>query len=169
MTHATGWSRRHLERVGFEGWVPWSACPVALESIPTAAGGVYVVFSTAVAAPIFLDRSTAGTFREETTVPRSTLEANWVPEAVVLYIGSADAGRLRKRLREYVRFGRGHRAKHFGGRLVWQLDGADKLLVAWRELSADEDPEAEKRRMLADFRSAYGKPPFANDPQLLGR
>lgn len=146
-----------------------SACPAALESIPTAAAGVFVVFRSATTEPVFLERSSAGAYTQEATVPRSTLTANWVPGASVLYIDQAEAGRLRKRLREFVRFGRGHRARHFGGRLIWQLDGAEKLLLAWRELDSDEDSQAEKRRLVADFRTAYGRPPFANGPHLLGR
>lgn len=57
----------------------------------------------------------------------------------VVYIGKAgkQGGRatLRSRLRAYLRQGRGHRAGHWGGRMVW---------------------------LIADFVACFGQRPFAN-------
>ncbi len=68
------------------------------------------------------------TFRGDPSVPRDALDANWVPEAKVVYIGKAKHGRLRERLSEFVSFGRGGKHRHWGGRLIWQLDLAEEVL-----------------------------------------
>jgi hypothetical protein len=49
---------------------------------------------------------------------------------------------------------------HQGGRFIWQLEGADTLLVGWRPTS-DEDPGLVEAPMLAEFRDAYRMLPFA--------
>jgi hypothetical protein len=164
------WTPKRLAADGFVGWVRWSACPDALAAIPKTAGGVYVIVRTEPdVEPAYLDQSPAGTFRGDPTVSREALDANWVPGALVVYIGKADHGRLRKRLVEYVDFGRGGKKRHSGGRLIWQLAEAQELLVAWRVLPDVESPLAEESRLIASFRADYGKPPFANDPHRLGR
>ena len=72
--------------------------------------------------PTFLEQSAGGHFKgEDPTVPLTALTANWVDQASVVYIGKADHGRLRERLKEYASFGRGNRIGHQGGRLIWQL------------------------------------------------
>jgi hypothetical protein len=163
------WTRNSLRHAGFTGWVPWSQCPEALTAIPSAAGGVYVIFRVAASSPSFLERSAAGSFEGvDPTVPLSSLEANWVSGASVVYIGKANHGRLRRRLEEFVRFGRGRPIGHRGGRLIWQLADAEDLLVTWRIMPLDAEPLREETRLRNLFRSAYGKPPFANDPHRLG-
>lgn len=44
----------------------------------------------------------------------------------------------------------------------------DQLRIAWKE-TPDRVLVEVKAEMLATFRREYGKPPFANDPHLLGR
>jgi hypothetical protein len=48
---------------------------------------------------------------------------------------------------------------HWGGRLLWQVEGCQSLLVAWKE-----DPEAGDLEddLLAEFIAEYHKLPFAN-------
>jgi hypothetical protein len=46
------------------------------------------------------------------------------------------------------------------------VDAAD-LLVAWRETPGRVPREVEAE-MIASFREAFGKPPFANEPHRLG-
>lgn len=162
------WTRKALERAGFSGWIPWSACPEALVRIPQNAGGVYVVYRTGLPTPSYLDRSPAGTFRGDPAVVRESLEANWVRDARVVYIGKADQGRLRKRLEEFIDFGRGGKRRHWGGRLIWQLAQAEDLLIAWRVLPSSIIPRDVETEMINAFRTAYGKPPFANNPDRLG-
>jgi hypothetical protein len=132
-------------------------------------GGVYVIFRSDPIAPAYLDRSPAGSFRGDPTVDQAVLDANWVSSARVVYIGKADHGRLRTRLREFIDFGRGGKHRHWGGRLIWQLDRAEDLLVAWRVLPKTIGPKDEEERMIAAFKLAYGKRPFANNPDRMGQ
>lgn len=163
------WTREALQQAGFVGWAPWSSCPGSLEVIDPTAGGVYIIYRAGELEPAYLDRSPAGTFRGDPSVGREALDANWVPGARIVYIGKAKHGRLRSRLNEFVGFGRGGRHRHWGGRLIWQLDLSEELLVAWKTIPIKLDPADIESRMIAAFRRDYGKRPFANDPHLLGR
>jgi hypothetical protein len=163
------WTRPALEAAGFIGWVPWSACPDALKTINTEAGGVYVVYREATNEPDFLEKSPAGTWRGDPTASLDSLSANWVPGAHAVYIGKADPKQLRRRLKDYVLFGRGGKARHSGGRLIWQLPDSEDLLVAWHILPTNAMPLDEETKLRTAFRTDYGKPPFANDPHLLGK
>ena len=162
------WTRAALTRNGFAGWIRWSDCPAGLSAIDRASGGVYLIFRDVQLEPAFLERSPAGVFRGDPTVIRAALDANWVPQASVVYIGKAAHCRLRTRLEEFIDFGRGGKRRHWGGRLIWQLEGAEDLLVAWRVLAHLARPEEEEVRLIAAFKSAYGKRPFANNPDRLG-
>lgn len=134
------------------------------------AGGVYVVLRESMDLPEFLEVSAGGRFKDrDPTVSPDALRANWVTGASVLYIGKAKTERLQTRLREFADFGAGRPVGHWGGRLIWQLADSGELLVAWRETPAGVDPRLVEADLIARFRSVYGKPPFANDPHLLGR
>jgi len=85
-----------------------------------------------------------------------------------VYIGKANHGRLRKRLQEFVDFGRGGKRRHWGGRLIWQLDLSGELLVAWRVVPRETVPKSVESQMIAAFRADWGKAPFANEPHRLG-
>lgn len=52
--------------------------------------------------------------------------------------------------------------------MIWQLPNVADLLVAWKA-TPDRGPRDVEVELIRSFRSAYGKPPFANDPQLWGR
>jgi hypothetical protein len=52
--------------------------------------------------------------------------------------------------------------------LIWQLADSVELRVAWKP-TAGLDPKHVEGKLISEFREIYGKPPFANDPQLLGR
>lgn len=100
------------------------------------------------------------------------LAANWVEGAAVVYIGKADWRKrgkhpLRQRLREFADFGAGRPVAHWGGRLIWQLEDSAELLIGWMP-TPDESARAVEVRLIEEFRAIYGKPPFANDPHLLG-
>lgn len=130
-------------------------------------GGVYIVLQPTSTKPDFLRSNPGGRFKDrDPTVDASVLHANWVDGAEIVYIGKAD--NLRRRLRQFAQFGAGKPIGHWGGRLIWQLTGSKDLLVAWRE-TPGEVPKEVETTMLADFRAAYGCPPFANDPHRLGR
>jgi len=105
---AAVWTRDSLRHAGFAGRVPWSQCPGALTAIPSAAGGVYVIFRVDASPRPFLERSSAGRFKGvDPTATVDSLEANRVPDARMIYIGKANHGQLRRRLEEFVGFARG--------------------------------------------------------------
>ncbi|GAA4003984.1 hypothetical protein [Sphingomonas humi] len=154
-------TRSSLRAAGFVGWVPFNA--IRTSDCPSS-GGVYVVTYSGKAD--FDEQSCGGWFKErDPTVSREALIANWVEGAEIVYIGKAD--QLKRRLTQYADFGAGKPVGHWGGRLIWQLSNVDALSVAWMETPArvPVDVEAE---LIAAFRQAHGKPPFANDPHRLG-
>jgi hypothetical protein len=128
--------------------------------------GVYVVVSWEGFQPEFLAVGSGGAFKgKEPNVDPALLRERWVPTSIVQYIGKAELGKtarrgLRKRLHEYVRFGRGEPVGHRGGRLIWQIAQAHEFSVAW--LQTVEDPDGEETRLLKQFRSDFGSLPFAN-------
>ena len=164
------WTRTGLEDQGFAPWVRFAELESVLSSIPVAAAGVYVVLRDRTSDPEWRVPSSVGdTWRGDPTVSIEALQANWVAGASVVYIGKAKERQLRSRLRAYLRFGEGRGGRHWGGRLVWQLDDPWGLKVAWR-IEADRGALDVERALLAAFRMAHaGRPPFANNPDRLGR
>lgn len=161
---ATKFTRPQLTQDGFSGWVNFDQLRNA-DPCPDV-GGVYVVVRSDNSAPKFLDRSCGGWFKDrDPTVGLDDLKANWVPDAEVIYIGKAN--NIRRRLREFAKFGAGQKIGHWGGRLIWQLEESARLLVGWK-LTPSMDPLLYEAQLLAEFRATYGKPPFANDPHRLG-
>jgi hypothetical protein len=153
-----------LESSGFEGWVTFGEFAQQLGRLPSA-GGVYLVFRIR-REPRFLVANPGGRFKgRDPSVSDDALCANWVNGAEIVYIGKAD--NLRRRLREFARFGEGEPVGHWGGRLIWQLKDSTKLLVAWKEAPGLLPREVEAE-MIAAFRAAFGKLPFANEPHRLG-
>jgi hypothetical protein len=148
--------RRALEAGGFRGFVRFDQLDAAP---PPDGGGVYVVVRESDMPPTFLDVSIGGRFKErDPTVDASILRDRWVDGCRVVYIGKAKS--LRKRLRQFRDFGRGRPLGHWGGRYIWQVEGSDQYLVAWRLTVGD--PRSEEVVLLARFRDEYGCLPFAN-------
>lgn len=167
-------TRPGLTRLGFTGWVTFSALKSeSYRQIPTEAHGVYVVLRGTSDPPRYARRNPAGRFRGDPTVTPSRLSANWVDGARTVYIGKADPRQrsphaLRTRLKEFAVFGDGGTSRHWGGRLVFQLSDAADLLVAWMPTPGERAKDVEDW-LIAEFRRCYGKPPFANHPDRLGR
>lgn len=156
-------TRPVLKAAGFVGWIPF---PAIRESACSSSGGVYVITYSCSEPPTFAEQSCGGWFKgKDPTVSLAALGANWVDDAEVVYIGKAD--RLKRRLTQFADFGAGKPIGHWGGRLIWQLPRTDQLLVAWRETPGRVPLEVEGE-LIAAFRRAYGKAPFANDPHRLG-
>ena len=127
------WTRTGLEAQGFAPWVRFAELESVLPSIPVEAAGVYVILRDRTSDPEWRVPSSVGdTWRGDPTVSIEALQANWVSGASVVYIGKAKERQLRSRLRAYLRFGEGRGGRHWGGRLVWQLNDPWGLKVSWR-------------------------------------
>lgn len=157
------WTKTGLEDNGFSGFVRFAELQVA--RVPTGPG-VYVIVRQFDREPEFLPVNPAGRFKgKDPSVPRERLEAEWVAATEVVYIGKASGGAsgrrgLRKRLDEFRRFGEGDPIGHWGGRLIWQLEESDTLLVCWKE--TDVEPALVERAMILGFTTKFGRRPFAN-------
>ena len=128
--------------------------------------GVYLVVRCSVSPPRFLAVGTGGHFKgQDPNVPISRLTEEWVSGALVLYVGqtgSNSKGTLRTRIRELIRFGEGVPIGHKGGRLVWQLQEAEKLQICWRTLQHD-NPRGIEKELIRTFKTFHeGRRPFAN-------
>ena len=157
--------KAELGREGFTGWL--SFADARESSLCPTSGGVYVVSYEGQPPATFPDKSPAGRFKgKDPTVDLASLTSNWVEGAGVVYIGKAD--QLRRRVRQFVDFGAGKPIGHWGGRLIWQLPRPDLLKIAWQETPGRVPVEVEAE-LIGLFREQYGKPPFANNPHMLGR
>ena len=152
-----------LEKDGFQGFVTINELRNNINIVPTY-GGVYVVLRIKESKPVFLDKGTGGFFKKkDPNVSISKLEAKWIDDTHIVYIGKAKGSATRSlkiRLKEYMRFGQGESVAHRGGRYIWQLEDADDLIVCWKRIDSDAE-QAEKQMILA-FKEKYGKYPFAN-------
>ncbi len=156
-----------LEAAGFEGFLTIGQLHSdACQSVPNQRG-VYVVLTRGSAPHQFRAKSSAPVWRgKQPALSLEELAEHWVPDASVLYIGRARGpgvrSRLRQRIKRYLRFGHGKVVAHWGGRLIWQLGEASRLVVAWRASDGLEDLADVGSSMLAEFERHYGALPFAN-------
>jgi hypothetical protein len=158
-------SIKSLKDSGFEGFqtvkhLTETSCADVVDSM-----GVYMVLNTEPNGS-FLEESIGGHFKgRNPTVPVSELRMNWVHESEVVYIGKAGGfnskATLKKRLRQYMRFGQGAAVGHWGGRYIWQLQNSMNLTVCWKVLSSDEPRDIEAG-LIQDFVRNYQCRPFAN-------
>lgn len=157
-------TRKGLQNEDFLGFRPVEG--LEFTRIPQRTGLV-AVLAPAGFQPRFLQKSTAGIFKKkDPSLPLSALEGEWVPDAAVLYIGKAGPGSkgnrgLRRQVQAFVDFGAGKPPGQWDGRLIWQLADAGSLIVAWKELAADQLNDAEADAHSA-FHGEYGRLPFAN-------
>ncbi len=154
-----------LRGMGFVGFVAASDLrQTRMNEVPSGPG-VYAVLRPPGAAPVFVVASVGGRFKgRDPTVPVPVLEAKWVAGAHLVYVGKATAGRnggsgLRKRLKLLLDYAAGKPVGHQGGRYLWQVEGADDYLIAWR---MTKDPTAAENHLLSEFLGAHGAYPFAN-------
>lgn len=94
------------------------------------------------------------------TVSKPELLANWVSGAHAIYVGKADS--LRPRIRQFMQFGAGKPIGHWGGRLVWQVEGFPAFVVAWKRPDTGQQARALESRLLEEFSRIYSRLPFAN-------
>lgn len=127
--------------------------------------GIYLILKNGTQKE-FLSESVGGHFKEKNpTVAVSVLDNKWIEESDIIYIGQAGGGSsgatLKKRLKQYMKFGKGEPVGHWGGRYIWQLKENRKLIVCWRA-TPNEDPRVIEKEMIETFESSYGGKPFAN-------
>lgn len=147
-----------LKANGFMGGVSVKNLKSGCVNIPNEPG-VYVITKPVDKESSFLKIGTGGFFKgKDPNVSISELEANWVDNTIVVYIGKATS--LKKRLKRFMDFGSGSSVGHWGGRLIWQLSYADQLQVWWKPV--DENPRDVEWSMIQDFKQEYGLRPFAN-------
>jgi len=149
-------TRAELRDIGFEGFVSFADLPAT--TIP-ATQGVYAVLRCTQEPPEFLPRNPAGAIRGDPSVSPEALATAWVNGVEVVYFGKAT--RLQRRLEEYRRHGLGGRARHWGGRYIWQLADANELLAAWRT-TPGTDPASVESDLIRRFVEVTGHRPFAN-------
>jgi hypothetical protein len=154
-----------LKQQGFVGFVTISELRRDQSSIPEKPG-VYLVIYSGANIPALINPGTGGFFKgKNPNVSSDTLMAKWVKGTNVIYIGKAGGAdsnaNLRKRLRQYFRFGQGFDVGHYGGRLIWQIKNSKDLLVCWKPLNTESPREVESQ-MIQEFIMQYGKMPFAN-------
>ncbi len=129
--------------------------------------GVFAVLRPNEYEPHFLKRSTAGIFKKkDPSLPAEAVIGEWVDGADILYIGKAGPGSkgnrgLRRQIQEFLDYGRGRPPGHWDGRLIWQLTHTDALIIAWKELAAEEVNDTEAAYHAA-FVAEHGRLPFAN-------
>lgn len=157
------WSREGLEREGFIGWYRFGDMRPELRAIDTAAGGVYVIYRDTLDSPVWLEKNPGATWGGDPSVPLADLASNWGEATNIVYIGKANHGQLRNRLRAYCSFGEGKTGRHWGGRLIWQMEQSADLLVAWRVIAdLSVKPVDVEQEMLRRFFADFGRLPFAN-------
>lgn len=129
--------------------------------------GVYIILNPDCSQKQFLTRGSGGFFKkEDPNVTIERLTSKWIDDCHLLYIGQAggkgSSNTLKKRIKQYMEFGKGKPVGHKGGRFIWQLSHHQKLLVAWK-VTAFVDPREEEAKLIREFHSYYdGKLPFAN-------
>jgi len=137
--------------------------------------GTYAVVREQIGIPTFLppDKGTGGRFGgKNPNVSLQILEDKWVnfkdDDERVLYIGQAGGGKsketLRRRIKQYIKFGQKLPVAHWGGRFIWQLKDADILEIHWKVAESSlEDPLEVESNMLCDFKKEHKQQlPFAN-------
>jgi hypothetical protein len=163
--------KRTLKADGFAGFRPIGGLEVM--RVPQGTG-VFAVLRPYELEPRFLKKSAAGVFKKkDPSVSAELLLAEWVDGADVLYIGKAGPGSkgnrgLRRQIQEFLDFGKGKPPGHWDGRLIWQLAHTDSLVIAWKEVPAEEVNGTEAR-LHAEFVAEFGRLPFANLVQARAR
>ena len=155
-----------LRQLGFEGFLTVKELRNVRSNPVPAEPGVYLILRTRAAMPEFLVEGTGGRVKsKDPNVSLDRLRREWVEGALIVYVGqsgSRSKGTLARRVEQMIRFGQGARVAHWGGRLIWQLENSDRLVVCWK-IIGERDPRDIKRALIKAFRTMHGgKRPFAN-------
>lgn len=129
--------------------------------------GVYIVVRLNQEPPSFLTTNPAPELKGRKHKETPDMLANfWVLDSPIVYIGKAGGtgqkATLRTRLNAYVKHGfEKLKYSHWGGRLIWQVEGCEDFLIYWHS-SDQQEPSAVESELLSRFTKIYGKKPFAN-------
>lgn len=146
-----------LKDRGFSGFIRFDT--ISLAEVPTK-HGVYAVVRESTQEPRFV---VPGTGRKGSHYTLDLLQGVWVSGTAILYFGKAECQLgIYERLNNYLRFGKGKRSGHSGGRAIWQLEDAQDLRVCWLATGA-RDPVEEEGALIEAFKENHqGRRPFAN-------
>lgn len=155
-----------LEAEGFKGFKKVGDLFEDCSDVPKEKG-VYLVLFLGRNRPDFRKESVGGYFKGKNPNKESIADlcSEWVDGTIVIYIGQA-GGRgsrrtLRDRISTYMKFGKGQRVAHWGGRYIWRIEPYKDLTICWK--TTLEDPEDVERAIIKEFKGIYkGKRPFAN-------
>ena len=124
--------------------------------------GIYLVLRAAEKAPVIKSSSLGGYVHFPNDSPCYSvdeLEDNYIDGSHILYIGKST--NIQKRIRTYMKFGKGEKARHGGGRAIWQLADADDLIVCWT--ATTDGPRKVEKEMIQRYKLNHSsKRPFAN-------
>lgn len=153
--------KRELLAEGYEGFVSVKQLMSDCSLIPNGKG-IYYVLRKDASTPVFLEKGCGGTHKgKNPNVPIEELKKEWIDGEAVVYIGKTDDS-LSRRIGTYLKFGRGEKAAHWGGRYIWQLKDAYDLVFCWKVLPNDSNAENVEKDLLERFREEKGCRPFAN-------
>ncbi len=158
----------YIDELKSEGWKGFKSIATLKDSVSSVPKvmGVYMVLRLSDEAPNFIKPGTGGFFKgEDPNVPISDLKQKWNDRSPIMYIGKAggsgQSSTLNSRLSQYMKFGSGKNIGHRGGRFIWQLSDADRLIVCW--LPTTLEPEGVEFNLLKEYSLHHGgKLPFAN-------
>lgn len=156
---------KSIKDYGFEGYIPVSQLRQNQSIVPHNKG-VYMVLYIPDDSPEFLTKGSGGFFKgRDPNVPLEELKGNWINDTKVIYIGKAGGGKssatLNSRIKQFLKFGSGKNVSHYGGRIVWQIEDINNLVICWKELPV-EDPNDVKKHLIRGFKKIHRKKPFAN-------
>ena len=154
-----------IKTAGFKGFKNVKELWIDSSEIPDIKG-VYLVLNSSTKLHEFILPGVGGFFKDKNpNISIEELETNWVESSNVIYIGKAGSlngeATLRKRIRQYLRFGQGKKVGHWGGRLIWQLSNHEELIFCWKEIS-NQDPREVEKELIGKYARQFGCRPFAN-------
>ncbi|MGO4382637.1 hypothetical protein [Specibacter sp. RAF43] len=159
-----------LDDAKFTGFVPFAELDTCQDPALDRPG-VYMVLRPSSTELTLSEMSTGFWHKDKDPAYALTkLRSQWNLLTPVLYIGKAGglAGgtTIRQRLNLYQQYGAGRDVSHRGGKAVWQIEDAAKLLlVCWTD-TPGLDPECVESQLLKDFKGAdgagFGAYPLAN-------
>jgi len=155
----------NIKAAGFKGFKTISELWCDTSEIPDMKG-VYLVLTPSIEQPKFIFPGVGGFFKDKNpNKPTDELKMNWVDNSNVIYIGKAGSlngqATLKKRIKQYLRFGQGKKVGHWGGRFIWQLSNHEELMFCWKEIP-NQDPRVVERELISSYLKQFGCRPFAN-------